>query len=51
LRQKVSDYIADSLVAFGIGDVFTITGGGAIHLNGAFLLNHLIGFRFSPDYI
>jgi len=43
LRQKVSDYIADSLVAFGIGDVFTITGGGAIHLNDSF--GHREGLR------
>ena len=30
---KVSDYIADALVAHGIEQVFMITGGGAMHLN------------------
>lgn len=33
---KVSQYIADELVKHGISDVFTITGGGAMHLNDAF---------------
>lgn len=30
---KISDYIADFLADNGIQDVFTITGGGAMHLN------------------
>lgn len=30
---KVSDYIADFLVQHGITDVFTVVGGGAMHLN------------------
>jgi len=33
MRQKVSDYIADFLAANNITDVFTVTGGGAMHLN------------------
>lgn len=33
--KKVSDYIADFLVANGISDVFMITGGGAMHLDDA----------------
>jgi acetolactate synthase I/II/III large subunit len=32
---KVSDYIAQSLAAHGIRDVFLVTGGGAMHLNDA----------------
>ena len=33
---KVSQYIADELVKWGITEVFTITGGGAMHLNDSF---------------
>lgn len=35
-KIKVSDYIVDHLVKFGVKDVFMITGGGAMHLNEAF---------------
>lgn len=31
--KKVSDYIADFLANNGITDIFTVTGGGAMHLN------------------
>ena len=33
MRKKVSNYIADVLVAYGIRQVFSVTGGGAMHLN------------------
>lgn len=33
---KVSDYIADFMVAHGVENVFTVTGGGAMHLNDSF---------------
>lgn len=33
---KLSNYIADFLVGHGITDNFTVTGGGAMHLNDAF---------------
>ena len=33
MKQKVSDYIADRLAQEGISQVFTVTGGGAMHLN------------------
>ncbi|MDR1688402.1 MAG: thiamine pyrophosphate-binding protein [Clostridiales bacterium] len=33
MKVKVSDYIADFLSANGVSHVFSITGGGAIHLN------------------
>jgi acetolactate synthase-1/2/3 large subunit len=36
MKQRVADYIADFLVAHGITDIFTVTGGGAMHLNDAF---------------
>ncbi len=36
MKQRVADYIADFLADNGISDVFTVTGGGAMHLNDAF---------------
>ncbi len=33
MKMKVSDYIAKFLVEHNISDVFTVTGGGAMHLN------------------
>lgn len=36
MKQKVSNYIADYLAVYGIKDIFTVTGGGAMHLNDAF---------------
>ena len=35
MRMKVSNYISQKLVEFGITQVFTVTGGGAMHLNDA----------------
>lgn len=34
--MKVSDYIADRLLRFGVAQVFMVTGGGAMHLNDSF---------------
>lgn len=34
--MKVSDYIAQYLIDFGIKDAFTVVGGGAMHLNDSF---------------
>lgn len=36
MKVKVSDYIAEYLVQCGIEHVFTVTGGGAMHLNDGF---------------
>lgn len=36
MKQKVSDYIADYIAEWGVRDVFTVTGGGAMHMNDAF---------------
>lgn len=36
MKQRVADYIADFLVANGIDTLFTVVGGGAMHLNDAF---------------
>ena len=36
MKIKVANYIADFLANKGVTDIFTITGGGAMHLNDAF---------------
>lgn len=36
MRMKVAQYIAQFLADHGVADVFTVTGGGAMHLNDAF---------------
>ncbi len=36
MKIKVSDYIAQFMTEHGVSHVFTITGGGAMHLNDAF---------------
>lgn len=43
MKIKVAQYIADYLVAKGITDCFTVTGGGSMHLNDAF--GHKQGLR------
>lgn len=43
MKVKVSNYIAQKLVESGINQVFTVTGGGAMHLNDA--LGHQEGLR------
>lgn len=36
MKVKLSDYIADFLVSKGVKHAFTVTGGGAMHLNDSF---------------
>ncbi|MDO4295253.1 MAG: thiamine pyrophosphate-binding protein [bacterium] len=43
MKVKVADYIAQFLVKAGVQRVFTVTGGGAMHLNDA--LGHQQGLR------
>lgn len=43
MKVKVSDFIAQYLADHGITDVFTVTGGGAMHLNDSF--GHQKGMR------
>ena len=43
MKIKVAQYIADFLVENGITHNFTVTGGGAMHLNDA--LGHHPGLR------
>ena len=35
MKQRLADYVADFLVRRGVTDVFTVVGGGAMHLNDA----------------
>ncbi|MEA4925062.1 MAG: thiamine pyrophosphate-binding protein [Syntrophomonadaceae bacterium] len=35
MKQRASDYVAQLLVEYGINNVFTVVGGGAMHLNDA----------------
>lgn len=35
MRQRLADYVADFLVEHGVTDVFSVVGGGAMHLNDA----------------
>ena len=43
MKIRLADYVADFLVSHGITDCFTVTGGGAMHLNDA--LGHKDGLR------
>lgn len=36
MKQRLADYVADFLVNKGVKDVFSVVGGGAMHLNDAF---------------
>ena len=36
MKKKVAQIIADFMVEKGVSHVFTVTGGGAMHLNDAF---------------
>ena len=33
MKKKISDYVAEFLSSHGVEHVFTVTGGGAMHLN------------------
>lgn len=48
MKIRVADYIADFLVKNGITDVFTVTGGGAMHLNDA--LGHKEGLACTYNH-
>lgn len=43
MKMKVSDFIAQYLVDWGITDAFTVVGGGAMHLNDSF--GHKAGLK------
>ncbi len=48
MKIRVADYIADFLVENGITDVFSVTGGGAMHLNDA--LGHKEGLTCTYNH-
>lgn len=48
MKQRLADYVADFLVAKGITDCFTVTGGGAMHLNDA--LGHKQGLTCTYNH-
>ena len=48
MKQRLADYVADFLVAHGVTDVFSVVGGGAMHLNDA--LGHCDGLRVTYDH-
>lgn len=48
MKVRVADYIADFLCRNGIRDVFTVTGGGAMHLNDA--LGHHKGLHCTYNH-
>lgn len=48
MKIRLADYVADFLVSNGITDCFTVTGGGAMHLNDA--LGHKEGLRCTYNH-
>ncbi len=48
MKIRLSDYVADFLVEHGVSDCFTVTGGGAMHLNDA--LGHKEGLRCTYNH-
>lgn len=48
MKMKVAQYIADFLVEQGVTDLFTVTGGGAMHLNDA--LGHKEGLHSTYNH-
>ena len=48
MQQRLSDYVADFLAAHGVTDVFSVVGGGAMHLNDA--LGHHPGLHVTYNH-
>lgn len=48
MKQRLADYIADFLAAHGVQDVFSVVGGGAMHLNDA--LGHHASMRVTDNH-
>lgn len=48
MRIRLADYVADFLVEHGVTDVFTVVGGGAMHLNDA--LGHHDGLKVTYNH-
>lgn len=48
MRIRLADYVADFLVSHGVTDVFSVVGGGAMHLNDA--LGHKEGLNVTYNH-
>lgn len=48
MKQRLADYVADFLAARGVTDVFSVVGGGAMHLNDA--LGHHPGLHVTYNH-
>ena len=48
MRQRLADYVADFLAGHGVTDVFSVVGGGAMHLNDA--LGHNEGLKVTYNH-
>ena len=48
MKQRLADYVADFLCDHGVTDVFSVVGGGAMHLNDA--LGHHDGLRVTYNH-
>ena len=48
MKKRLADYVADFLVAHGVTDVFSVVGGGAMHLNDA--LGHHAGLHVTYNH-
>ena len=48
MKQRLADYVADFLVHHGVTDVFSVVGGGAMHLNDA--LGHKKGLKVTYNH-
>jgi acetolactate synthase-1/2/3 large subunit len=48
MKQRLADYVADFLVSRGVRDVFSVVGGGAMHLNDA--LGHNPGLHVTYQH-
>ncbi|MEQ2382841.1 thiamine pyrophosphate-binding protein [Lachnospiraceae bacterium CLA-AA-H58] len=48
MRKRLADYVADFLVVHGVSDVFSVVGGGAMHLNDA--LGHNADLRVTYNH-
>ena len=49
MRIRLADYVADFLVSHGVTDVFSVVGGGAMHLNDA--LGHNEGLKVTYNHL
>lgn len=48
MKKRLADYVADFLVSKGVTDIFSVVGGGAMHLNDAF--GHHVGLKVTYNH-